>query len=236
MMHLSLLTLPHSAMRWRFLEPYQLHQIIWKAFPGIPQGPEGNRPFLYRHNEEETAHSILVQSAVKPDWRHLDNEAEGSTAQVRTIDPQNMKPGMRLRFLLRANPVVERKGYADNRSRRIVVGGGLLHVAKKTGVEIAQLDDREQRLTAWIERKGAEGGFAIERDELSRPLLMIAPNHDYLIRRSRKRKAEPMTFTGVYFEGILRIADAVAFAEAWQRGIGRGRAFGFGLITVAKVE
>lgn len=233
MMHLSLLKLPRSAARWRFLEPYQLHQLIWQGFPGI-EVAEG-RPFLYRHNEEESAHSILVQSAVLPDWRQLDNESEGSTAQMRTFDPQKLQAGTRLRFFVRANPVVERKGYSDKTSRRIVVGSKLDYVANKIGVEVKKLDDREQRLTAWIERKGAEGGFAIERDELTRPLLMIAPNHDYVIRRSRDRKSDPMTFTGVDFEGILRITDAEAFAKTLQGGIGRGKAFGFGLVTVAKV-
>ncbi len=234
MMHLSLLTLPRSAARWRFLEPYQLHQIIWQGFPGITSD-EGSRPFLYRHNEDEKCHSILVQSAVMPDWRQLDNEAEGSTAQMRTLDPQALNAGARFRFFVRANPVVERKGYTDKASRRVVVGSTLKSLAGRLGVEVATLGDREQQLTAWIERKGAEGGFAIERDELTRPLLMISPNHDYVIRRSRNRKAEPMTFTGVDFEGILRITDAAAFATTLQSGIGRGKGFGFGLITVAKV-
>lgn len=234
MMHLSLLKLPRSAARWRFLEPYQLHQLIWKGFPGI-ENVEGSRPFLYRHNEEESAHSILVQSAMLPDWKQLDNESEGSTTQMRTFDPHALTAGTRLRFFVRANPVVERKGYSDKTSRRIIVGSKLDYVAGKIGVEIKTLDDREQRLTAWIERKGTEGGFAIERDELTRPLLMISPNHDYVIRRSRDRKAEPMTFTGVDFEGILRITNAEAFAKTLQSGIGRGKAFGFGLITVAKL-
>jgi CRISPR system Cascade subunit CasE len=234
MMHLSLLTLPRSAARWRFLEPYQLHQIIWKGFPGI-ESAEGSRPFLYRHNEEEKCHSILVQSAVKADWKHLDDEAEGTTTQIRTFDPEGLKLGTRFRFFVRTNPIVERKGYADKASRRIVVGSKLDYVAGKLGVEVETLDDREKRLTEWIERKGAEGGFAIERDELSRPLLMIAPNHDYTIRRSRNRNDDPMTFTGVDFEGILRITDATAFANTLKQGIGRGKAFGFGLLTVAKV-
>lgn len=255
-MHLSLLKLPRSAARWRFLEPYQLHQIIWKGFPelkdqinNLPPGKEGKRQrellmqenrFLYRYHDWKDDSgkdylSVLIQSVMKPTWMFLDNESEGTTSEMTTFAPQRLQAGTRLRFFVRANPVVERKGYSDKTSRRIIVGSKLDYVAEKIGVKVEKLDDREQRLTAWIERKGAEGGFAIEQDELTRPLLIISPNHDYMIRRSRDRNSHPMTFTGVDFEGILRITNAEAFVKTLQSGIGRGKAFGFGLVTVAKM-
>ncbi|MDO5530953.1 type I-E CRISPR-associated protein Cas6/Cse3/CasE [Sutterella sp.] len=35
--------------------------------------------------------------------------------------------------------------------------------------------------------------------------------------------------------GILRVTDSVKFSEAFQKGIGKGRAFGFGLIQLALI-
>src|SRR4051812_41514914 len=116
MLHLSLVTLPRTSIRWRFLQPYELHQVLWKGFADLPRGTRENR-FLYRHDERDDVHSVLVQSATPPDWRFIDDGAEGSTAQVKTYDPAGIAEGTRLRFLIRANPVVRRLGYGETGKR-----------------------------------------------------------------------------------------------------------------------
>ena len=42
-----------------------------------------------------------------------------------------------------------------------------------------------------------------------------------------------LTFTAVTFEGLLRVTDIQAFREALKCGIGSGKAYGFGLLSIA---
>lgn len=234
MMHLSLLRLPRRSPRWQFLQAYQLHQLLWSAFPGIPRHSSENR-FLYRHDELEREHSVLVQSAVRPDWSALDHEGEGTTAQVREIAPETLATGSELRFFLRANPVVcriypeESSGSAaEKKSRHILVGSDRKRMAERLGVDIGTLPSREQQLIDWLTRKGVSGGFSLVA-------TLPGPSRDFLIRKPKDAatgKNGVLTFTGVDFEGILQVTDPSLFATTVGSGIGRGKAFGFGLLSL----
>lgn len=224
MLHLSLLQLPRSAGRWRFLQSYELHQLLWKGFPGIARNESENR-FLYRHEENDTLHSVLVQSATSPNWSSLEDEAEGTTAQIKEFDPTGIPNGTQLRFMIRANPVTKRK-YADGKARHIVIGSDRHRLAELMGVELKDLPSRDDLLVEWLQRKGAEGGFVLEQ-------CVPGPNHDLVV--GKPKQTEHATFTGVDFSGILRITDPNAFANTLRHGIGRGRAFGFGLLSVKRI-
>jgi len=230
MLHLSLIRLPRTASRWRFMRSYELHQVLWKGFPELKRGETENR-FLYRHDERDECHSVLLQSTVQPDWSFLEDEAEGSAVQVKTFDPAKIDRGTRLRFLVRTNPVVLRK-YPDGKSRHIVVGSRMDLVAGRLGVPLESLPSREELQLAWMERKAGEGGFE---------LIACVPgaSRDYLFRKPKERcgtnETGRITFTGVDFEGILRVVDPEQFAETVRRGIGRARGFGFGLLSLQRL-
>lgn len=239
MLHLSLLTLPRSSSRWRFLEPYQLHQLLWTAFPGLPRHSREGR-FLYRHEENEKAHSVLVQSATAPDWSSVEDEADGTITRVKTFDPAVFSEGTRLRFLLRANPVVRRRGYPDGsggdmQSRHIAVGSDRKRMSERLGMKLDEMPSREELLIEWLARKGADGGFAVMA-------CMPGPNHDVELRRPdpekrkdrEKQREKPILLTTVEFEGILRVTDPIAFERTLRLGIGRGKGFGLGLLSVAR--
>lgn len=236
MLHLSLLTLPRRSSRWQFLEPYQLHQLLWTAFPGVPRGT-GTTYFLYRHDEREyryderdAVHSVLVQSIIPPNWESLERDAAGTGVQVREFDPASIAEGTRLRFLVRANPVVRRKGYTDQINhkrpgRHIAVGSDRARQATLLRVDVDAVPTREEQLLEWLKRKGSNGGFDVA-------YATVGPNHDVIIRRPGQSK--PMTFTAVEFEGVLVVRDVEAFAETLRGGIGRGKSFGFGLLSVKR--
>ncbi len=224
MLYLSLLNLPRSSGRWRFLQSYQLHQLLWKGFPGIGRNETENR-FLFRHNEDAQLHSVLVQSVAEPDWSFLDNEAEGTTARVKAFDPTNIEESAKLQFMIRANPVTKRK-YADGKARHIAIGSDRRRLSELMGIDLQQLPSRDDLLVEWLRRKEADGGFALEQ-------CVVGPNIDVVVGRPNQNV--PATFTGVDFTGILRVTNAGAFANTLQHGIGRGRAFGFGLLTVKRI-
>lgn len=119
-------------------DPYRLHQALLHAFP--PDSPGGGGRVLYRIEPkiEEGAATVLVQSALRPDW---DAAAEKARLAWRRVDgPKEvalaLREGQRLRFRLRANPTRKVK------EKRLALLG-----------EADQL--------AWLERKLARGGFTL---------------------------------------------------------------------------
>ena len=151
MLHLSLITLPRESLKWRFLKPYELHQILWKGFGNLERGEQKKR-FLYRHNELNDVHSVLVQSVTEPDWSFLANEADGSIVQMKSFNPLAISGEKPLRFMLRANPVVTRK-YPDGTKRRIAVGSDRKRLQKILNVEsLSDLPSRELMLMNWLQK------------------------------------------------------------------------------------
>jgi CRISPR system Cascade subunit CasE len=114
-------------------------------------------------------------------------------------------PHDRFRFLLRANPTVKHEG-------------------KRNGL----LDGDQQR--AWLLRKASQAGFAVDPDSLV--VLAVRPR---VSRRSRQIDPEPHTHLAVDFSGLLCVTAPAAFREAFIRGIGPAKAYGFGLLSLARV-
>ncbi len=222
MLHLSLVHLP----RKRALDPYQAHQLAWKAFPDVQ---EAQRPFLFSLEHRPVHHSLLVQSTEQPDWNFLDGRGH---VQTKVFDPARIDSGSELRFFLRANPTVDRKGFDDEKKRRVAVGinpkraferMGRPDDAPTTARDIAAW--RRSELIGWIERKGKSGGFEVLDVE---PGPIVARR----IVRNAQQRSKPMTFHEVEFTGLLKVANTGAFIATLSNGIGRGKAFGYGLLMV----
>lgn len=230
MLYLSLLHLSVDHPRWSQLDPYHAHQIVWKAYPGHTGG---DRPFLFSLDRYGSHYSLLVQSSVPPDWSFLEDDADVSQ---KSVNPEQVPTGTSLRFFLRANPTVDRKGYPDGKTRRVAVGTNPELVFKqmgspeKTPMEpsaVARWRDKE--LKAWLQRHGQRSGFRIVEDEvITGPIVSRK-----IVRTENGRpKGRPMIFHEVEFTGLLQVEDMDAFKDAWSGGIGRGKAFGYGMLMI----
>ena len=80
-----------------YFNPYDLHKILWKTFPGRP---EAKRDFLFRVDKIGKDFSVLLLSAVEP-------AAAEDLIQLRETAQLDLKleTGAVYRFALRANPV-----------------------------------------------------------------------------------------------------------------------------------
>lgn len=94
---------------------------------------------------------------------------------------------------------------------------------KRDGKRIGLASEEDQR--TWFQRKAEKGGFCV-----------LALN----VYRGRQQKAaangSAAEFTTVVFEGVLEVADPEKFSEAIENGVGSGKGFGYGLLSVAPVR
>jgi CRISPR system Cascade subunit CasE len=95
---------------------------------------------------------------------------------------------------------------------------------KRDGKRLGLLHEDEQE--TWLRRKSEEAGFAIQS-------LWMAP--EGLIRGAKTCGEDRLTLShfAVRFDGSLRVIQPDRLATAMQAGIGSGKAFGFGLLSLA---
>ena len=81
----------------------------------------------------------------------------------------------------------------------------------------------ETEQLAWLTRQGEQHGFSVE--------TVLVTGQDML----ESRKADTrLTLLQVRFEGVLRVTDPTLLSQAVQAGIGPGKAFGCGLLSLAR--
>lgn len=85
---------------------------------------------------------------------------------------------------------------------------------------------REHQQKAWLQRKLAQSGFVLGGHQI------VGEGMIQIVKRSEERK---MTFASMFCDGIVTVSDADLAIAGVQSGIGRGKAFGFGLLSLARV-
>lgn len=77
---------------------------------------------------------------------------------------------------------------------------------------------------AWMEKKAEQSGFAIcQVTELEQ--IHVSGRH-------REEKGGAMHHDAYHYQGVLQITDADTFREALRKGIGSGKAYGFGMMML----
>lgn len=205
------------------------HHSIWREF--FPKRVDAKRDFLFRRldpaGERAPTYYVLSQRVpvqTSPAW----------DIQTRDYAPA-FSHGMELRFDLRASPTVTRKE-GDARSRRQhidVVMDAKHQLAREHGYEKwsqlredqrPQLYDLVQSVcTQWLRRRGERLGFS---------LLDEPQAHAYGRHQLSRKGGGDIVLSTVDISGGLRIDDVNAFAAAVYDGIGRGKAFGCGLLLI----
>jgi CRISPR system Cascade subunit CasE len=203
-------------------DPYQLHATLCRAFsPPEHKCPEGE--ILWRLEPETRSDGcprVLVQSRTLPNWDGIGvkdwlAEADPPIDLKSRLKLEDLTPGQRFRFRLRANPCVTRNGTRQ----------GLL-----------QLVDQEQ----WITRKGKLHGFtlpqlpAFDLSEAERARVDVRISQERMLT-GRQHNGNSIRIFSVLYDGVLTVTDVSAFAKVLQTGIGHGKALGLGLLSVAPI-
>lgn len=140
--------------------------------------------------------------------------------------PSRWKPGARVRFRLRACPVV-RLASAGARHRKGAEVDAFL--ARCWAVGEGKPVDRATTYVDWL---GAQldrrGGATLRRARVE------AFQRQRFLRRDHgtQRKSHAVERPDVIFDGEVELTDGAAFSALLGRGIGRHRSFGFGMLLL----
>lgn len=229
----------------------QLHRTLLSAFPKAESDAarkEFGLLFRVETNLRLGTVNVLVQSKAQPDWTKLPSDRTGEPYNLQADCKaafehyKQLSDGMHLRFRLRANPVRR-----VLRPRDKVKNEDLL-IGKRVNLQT------EEEQLEWLQRKGEVkinngkkegGGFRLHhvqiRTDTSNNIEIPNVSTQSEIKLSgwrtnpRTGKRDHLRFGSVLFEGELEITDAEQFCQALRDGIGTGKAYGFGLLSIAPV-
>lgn len=197
-------------------DPYQQHRTVLSAFPEAL--PEGER-ILYRlDTQPRTGHMVLlVQSHTTPNWAGLaakdyllpvDPFSDMLNPAVKTI-ALSLQAGQTLSFRLRANPT--KRLLKDIPERNL-----------KKGQRIGLFEEPDQ--LDWLNKKAKDHGFAVGN------VHIIAEG----FKSGKTSDEQRLAFFAVRFEGYLQVIDPAKLGQAVEGGIGPAKAFGCGLLSLAR--
>jgi len=193
------------------------HHLVWSLFA---DDPDRRRDFLWRETAPGT---FLILSARPPEDRHA----------LFQIDPPKpfapaLSDGDRLRFSLRANPVVRKRPTPDapHSTKHDVVMAALRDLPAGSRARPRDAAIRDEGF-AWLDRQGTKAGFSVTQDEVG-----IDGYRQHRIPRGGK--ARDLAFSTLDFEGLLTVRDPAALPGAIAKGFGSAKAFGCGLLLVRR--
>lgn len=226
------------------------HQLAWSLFAGVA-GRE--RDFLWR---EEAPGRLIVQSSAPP---RVSSVLEILGTKRFAALP---RAGERFSFALRANPTTAlgrsgrdargkfrrgqtidvimhalhatpgRRGPDGRMLRPLRPGEGRAAMREallgwRDAAATDEATDPRRPALDWLARQGERRGFALDRDATK----VVAYRRVALPRRGEDK---PVIFGQVDYEGALTVTDAAAFADTLRSGLGRAKAFGCGLVLLAR--
>lgn len=166
---------------------------------------------LWRIDRLQHRHYLLIVSETAPDLERLELYGVQGTAQTKSYDSflQSLRSGRQYRFKLTANAV---KSEADR--------------SRKRG-RVRPLLNREEQLQFILER-AEKNGFSVRPESV----IMTESGRETL----KKGNDRAVKLLSVTYEGVLEIIDKAVFIQTLTDGIGKKKAYGFGLMTVIPVE
>ena len=182
--------------------PEILHGMIETCFPG-----ERKRT-LWRLDELKGNTYLLILSPDEPDFSSVAEQIgkTDSTPETRNYQPllDRIQKGTIWRFRLVANPVTS-----------VSEGNGKRGKIKAITITAQQRE--------WLQRQSEEHGFVLNPNQFD-----VTRSEWHVFRKNGKT----VSALSATYEGVLTVTDAALFTESLINGIGRGKAYGMGLLTV----
>jgi hypothetical protein len=185
-----------------------------------PRHPEARKILRTRR----TVHAFVEEAHNLDDGRKL-WRLDGSTITIRSDHGPDLRtvagkfPGLLLNWTTRSTAVPVRGDHP------FLLTGNPTTADRGYRKPLTGWDD----CVAWLQRKGALHGFTIPSTVAGDLAVRIPSSRTEKFPHSGKA---PVTLRVVEFAGILTITEPDLFAAAAREGIGRGRAYGCGMLIL----
>ena len=200
------------------------HRLVWLLFQ---YRQDAARDFLWR---DEGDSKFMILSPCPPTDPHGLFDLE-----TKPFAPE-LAVGDELRFALRANPVVARKGAlsADDhalrlRGKRVDVVMDALHAVPND-----ERNSKRDAITAdaglrWTQQQGARAGFT------PNSVVVASYGRVDIADQERKKRRDRAGIAVMDIEGVLTVTDPAAFVAKLGRGFGGAKGFGNGLMMIKRI-
>lgn len=200
--------------------PDSLHKTVMLLAPeGLGEHPRQKAGLLFRleHATNHTPPTLLIQSQLPPDISRLPR-AYGTT-ETRDLTPmfQALSTGRSVRYRITANASARRK----------VLDGDPFFDTRTRHKDIPLFGDDA---LAWWQRKATHAGLALTSTDTTPIGPFRRP-----VTKKQNSDSEPDVFRHVLtrFDGAATITDPGQLHHALLAGIGRGKPYGAGLLSLA---
>lgn len=217
--------------------PQIMHAAVMSSFAVAPETPTGAAPrILWRVDHNASSNVVLyIVSPDKPDLTHIAEQAGWPTTatwETFSYGPllDRIQAGGQWTFRLTANPVhsIRRKeGEPTKRTAHITIGYQL----------------------AWLLKQQERGGFTILESPMDPTRAANEVGYQVIVRdrrhltfgkngyspASKTPIAHNVTVVTVTYDGLLQVADADKLRAVLTGGLGKAKAYGCGLMTLAPV-
>jgi CRISPR system Cascade subunit CasE len=199
--------------------PHVLHAAVENCFfdesDNAKPGNAGRN--LWRTDRLRDKLYLLLLSPQIPDFAPFARQFcdDGRQGETKPYDGflGRIKEEQRWRFRLRANPVHSVPNEKDEAG------------TSARGKVYAHVTPRQQK--AWLAEKAPRCGFALDEE-----MYEVVQSEQIRFRREGKY----VTLGIAAFEGTLQVKDLTLFTRSLTEGIGRAKAYGCGLLTIAGLQ
>ncbi len=198
--------------------PQVMHSAVMHSFPPSTLGPAPEGRVLWRLDRDDHRTQLFIASPVPPDLTHLIEQAgwpTTSTWQTRDYRPMldRLTTGQRWAFRVAANP-----------THSVRTNDAQTTTKPTAHVTVAHQEN-------WLLGRAADRGFRVVEDTSGRPRMTVKDRT--LLRFGRQGKT--VTVSRAVFDGELEIVNADLLRQVLVNGLGRAKAYGCGLLTLAPI-
>ncbi|MFI1018190.1 type I-E CRISPR-associated protein Cas6/Cse3/CasE [Streptomyces sp. NPDC020965] len=200
----------HGAVRADLADAVSLHKTLMRLVPdNLGSTPRATAGLLFRL---ETTHEpiVLIQTATQPDLAALPHQYGTAHTKTLTAMFQALRPGITAHYRITAAPTIDRS--AGTPHPHPVTGKRRGKTTPLTGPAALQ----------WWQRRAQTAGLDVLTCHTTpRPF----PRQD----RTRPGPFHKLT----QFEGIARVTNTDLLTSALRGGIGKGKTYGAGLLSLS---
>lgn len=197
----------HAVKALRITDPYSLHRVVYSLFEDVrspeAKGASQTSGILYADHGGEFVNRELSRKILLLADRMPADRIDGRYGQVQSKPiPPRFLEHTHYRFKVVVNPT--QRDRATGKTRPV---------------------KGRDAIAAWFaERAPQSWGFEVSAAHLQVDRVEVLQFKD--------KKQHPVTLAQAHLQGQFRVTDRAQFQSSFAQGIGRGRAFGCGLLQI----